>query len=77
MLFFLHGTKVKFLSLDKENLMGRKSKKYPKEGERKSMKQLTKHHNDFMKQRSANRRKEINNADIVFESLLEKALKKQ
>ena len=56
--------------------MGRKPKIHPKEGDRKkSMKQLTKDHDEFMSKRNKNRKEEKDSGKEDFEQLLEKAVK--
>lgn len=56
--------------------MGRKPKKQPKEGTRKSMKELTKDHEEFMKGRNSGRRLESDKGKENFEELLKKTVKK-
>lgn len=55
--------------------MGRKKKKQPKEGQRKSMKELTKDHESFMKSRNANRKEEDEEGLEKFELLISKSVK--
>ncbi len=57
--------------------MGRKPKKHPKEGDKKSMKELTEDHEEFMKGRNSNRKEEDENAKEKFEELLKKTVKKR
>ena len=55
--------------------MGRKPKKRPKEGERKSTKELTKGHEEFMKSRNKGRSEENPNGKEDFEELLKRIIK--
>ena len=55
--------------------MGRKLKKRPKEGERKSMKELTKDHEAFMESRNSARKEENPDSKEKFDSLILKSLK--
>ena len=57
--------------------MGRKLKKRPIEGEKKTMKQLTKDHDSFMASRNAGRTEENEQGVEKFESLLSKSFKQR
>lgn len=57
--------------------MGRKLKKQLEEGTKKSMKELTKDHDEFMKGRNSDRQEENENGKEKFEELLKKTIKKQ
>ncbi len=60
--------------------MGRKKKKKPQEGETKTMKELTKGFDEFMKNRRTRRitkKKESDTAKEDFEELLKKTVKPQ